>query len=461
MPTVEERKTEIKRLSDLIDLNKQLRSTLENLKTQSLQTSLPLYDGLAFQPATIVQSTRTTLAMGQGYFVEMEIDDAKEVIDRRVEYIESLIAKETKLVELLLKINLLNGEELNEDGDKFVEIREDVVPSTGPSIRLTEKVEVVTTTNHSLDDFDLNLLKRIEELEIEDEEQNLGIQVLDSDGEDVMKKHTPKNVKFSAKVSTKPVSKKEIKEVVSILKGADKTPKAITQESKAHQHSKAEYSKIPDSASTTNEETRPSKSPVKNIVKERVPEIIHQESEKQKSYNPKIEERVTKSQKPPVSLPKKAPAQPKSVFKGIEVIEHAVSDSDDEFDSEDDLETQLVRKQIAVEYHRKRQQLISAGLIKGDLEDEDSSELEDYGQAGSEELEPKQVSCNLLVFVQDRKEPILNCKEHRLKLYLLKSFSLPSFRVFSRFSINGSYDRVQKRNYETVQIEKYTHQHIT
>lgn len=92
--------------------------------------------GLAFTTATLHHTNAVLVDVGAGYFVEQSADDAIQVLGRRRARLAEALVHLGVLTGKRDELNAIDGiDELNEDGEKFVDIREDVVDPAGKSSR--------------------------------------------------------------------------------------------------------------------------------------------------------------------------------------------------------------------------------------------------------------------------------------------------------------------------------------
>jgi prefoldin subunit 5 len=287
--------TQIEHLNQLEKNHRELTEFLLQIKRdQNTELTIPIMGGLAFCKG-VATSNRITMSLGDNWFAEMEIDDAIPLIERRLKFLESLrVDFEQKIQSLKELQEKLNGPEVNEDGEPFMEIRESIGEAIQNIPTQTENQVIVN------DDFDQKLLDRIAQLELEEE----------------------KGVRFSDAVS-KPTAIQNIKEPVGILKKPKSIPETISNDIS------------------------------KNTLVNSLPNHT-------KDIEPIVEKEPIKEKfKSPMSL---------------QVVEHDFSDEEfsddvsedldsDSIDSDDQIEQEIQAKEIQVAYHRKRQQLISAGFI--------------------------------------------------------------------------------------------------
>jgi unconventional prefoldin RPB5 interactor 1 len=329
---------------------------------------------LAFIPGEIYNTNQVLVSMGDNWFVEQSCQSASQVIERRQLFLNERIKLE-KEAQIKLNQALINPEELNEEGEKFIEIREnvEVTPEDikeGNVIRVDQKkaverkhlskfkrdvvaskekvqpsVEKIIAPPKEMDSFDKKLLARIRKLEMEEEglSDEDDIIVYSSDDQDdiierghIRVSRRKSKVTFSQKLVTEPVLT-HIAEPKSIL-----SKSSVSIEPVSPKEDKKDYPKK---------------------------EIINQKSSQ-----------ILKS----------------------DVVEEEFSESGTGSES-DEFGSNVMGNQILIAYHRKRQQLISAGMIKGYLTAEEEQELVDLGLEGSDDEHESQEDSEDIIY---RKEGI-------------------------------------------------------
>jgi hypothetical protein len=183
----------------------------------------------------------------------------------------------------------IDGPEVNEDGDPFVEIREEVENSVLNETILYQTVEKSIPN----DDFDIQLLEKIRLLELEEEGQR-------------------RSVRFSDAPSQSTIPHSNVSDPVSVLKNRESDPGTISNDLIGN--------------------TRKNSS-VESLEAESA-EIVDQTEETFRS---------------PMAL---------------EVVEKEFSDDEFSNSSDDDIEEGIQSKDVQIAYHRKRQQFLSAGILK-------------------------------------------------------------------------------------------------
>ncbi|KAI8833472.1 hypothetical protein BJ741DRAFT_612201 [Chytriomyces cf. hyalinus JEL632] len=163
---------------------------------------------LAFMKGHIIHTNEVLVSLGDNWFVDQSVAQAKGIVKRRKEYAaDNTRAKNEEIEQLKKRLNFADtkmidpdGDAVNEEGLKFVEIQEqedeegNVVydkAALQEANQQTTELETLTESSNlsapkkaenptkEMDEFDLALLRRIEELEREDGEPD----VSDSDEE--------------------------------------------------------------------------------------------------------------------------------------------------------------------------------------------------------------------------------------------------------------------------------------
>ncbi|KAJ3257416.1 uri1, prefoldin-like chaperone [Chytriomyces hyalinus] len=162
---------------------------------------------LAFMKGHIIHTNEVLVSLGDNWFVDQSVAQAKGIVKRRKEYAaDNTRAKNEEIEQLKKRLNFADtkmidpdGDAVNEEGLKFVEIQEqedeegnvvyDKAALQEANQRTAELETLAESPNLSapkkaaatkeMDEFDLALLRRIEELEREDGEPDIS----DSDEE--------------------------------------------------------------------------------------------------------------------------------------------------------------------------------------------------------------------------------------------------------------------------------------
>ncbi|KAJ3402105.1 uri1, prefoldin-like chaperone [Chytriomyces hyalinus] len=162
---------------------------------------------LAFMKGHIIHTNEVLVSLGDNWFVDQSVAQAKGIVKRRKEYAaDNTRAKNEEIEQLKKRLNFADtkmidpeGDAVNEEGLKFVEIQEqedeegNVVydkAALQEANQQTPELETVAESSNlsapkksaltkEMDEFDLALLRRIEELEREDGEPDIS----DSDEE--------------------------------------------------------------------------------------------------------------------------------------------------------------------------------------------------------------------------------------------------------------------------------------
>ncbi|KAJ3233942.1 uri1, prefoldin-like chaperone [Chytriomyces hyalinus] len=157
---------------------------------------------LAFMKGHIIHTNEVLVSLGDNWFVDQSVAQAKGIVKRRKEYAaDNTRAKNEEIEQLKKRLNFADtkmvdpdGDAVNEEGLKFVEIQEqeddegNVIYDKAALQEANQHVtELETLTESSklstpkksegpgkeMDEFDLALLRRIEELEREDGEPDV------------------------------------------------------------------------------------------------------------------------------------------------------------------------------------------------------------------------------------------------------------------------------------------------
>ncbi|KAJ1560304.1 uri1, prefoldin-like chaperone, partial [Cladochytrium tenue] len=149
---------------------------------------VPVGGRLAFMQGKLIHTNEILVSLGDNWFIECSAAHARDVVARRLQFAQEMVAaKETEINDLKLRRKLsataggdatdVDGDAVNEEGLKFVEINE-AVDDNG------------NTITDPKDDFDISLQRRMEELEEEEaressqEQASSSVRVVEDDGQE-------------------------------------------------------------------------------------------------------------------------------------------------------------------------------------------------------------------------------------------------------------------------------------
>ncbi|KAI9328565.1 hypothetical protein DFJ73DRAFT_964449 [Zopfochytrium polystomum] len=188
--------------ADYEKLDKFLEETPKKLKAD---VKVPI-GPLAFMQGELIHTNEVIVSLGANWFMECSASHAREIVARRREYsTEQMVAAKEKIENLNLRRRLaegsatdLDGDAVNEEGLKFVEIREEMdddgniiserpaappvaepqpprPPQTAPTPQqaVTPRVSQSDAVAAAIDEFDQKLLDLIEKLGEEEERHGL------------------------------------------------------------------------------------------------------------------------------------------------------------------------------------------------------------------------------------------------------------------------------------------------
>ncbi|KAG0031979.1 uri1, prefoldin-like chaperone [Podila clonocystis] len=154
-----------------------LKTTLIDLPKETSHNVMVPFGNLAFMPGKLIHTNEVLVMLGDNWFVDRSAVQAAEIVDRRMEYVQENITKLKTQEDALrnksgMAPGLLGGQEYNEEGLPIVEITEpyfsdDEEPTekTGtPLLPYSQKTAKEQAEDQAI-------LKRLAELELEDEER--------------------------------------------------------------------------------------------------------------------------------------------------------------------------------------------------------------------------------------------------------------------------------------------------
>ena len=283
------------------DKQLKLLQTLKYLNTVEDGRMMVPISGLALARGAVVKSQEIILSMGADWFVKYRNLDAQKVVQRRLDQItDSLINLQLK-AEATKNLHVF-GQEKNEEGEDFIEIRElehENMIHEVPAL----PAEVPANQDPKREAAYQYLMKRLDELELEENGTN---------SDPKQKNIKRKSVSFSDKVEYREMSTNEPTTAVS--------------------------SSIPSIGSGTNQ---PREKQAKEMQTLHYPD--EQKISRQKSLK---NEDIIKSN---------------IVLKDLDDSSDESFGSDS---SSDEYDPEILKNQVRIEYHKTRQRLISAGLLE-------------------------------------------------------------------------------------------------
>ena len=292
---------------------------------------------LALAKGTIVNTDEIILSMGADWFVKYSNLDAQKVVQNRIEFINQSIAQNHSFPKKVEGNLHVFGTERNEDGEEYVEIREfeqeDEVLISNP-IHVPENTSSTTSPPAQLDEFDRYLIKRLDELELEEKGiTQIPMQKADS---------KPKKVTFDTKVLGKEIVHTDPPSAVSDLEIIEMNPplNSPPEEPKSKPKPFVDSQKKPTNNKASGNHVLKSNIVVKDLDSSSSDDDI----DSQCSLDSKVDEQNS---------------QGNSEW-GIDYDE-----SSDEYDPE------ILRNEVRIHYHKTRQRLISAGLLEPSTTEEE------------------------------------------------------------------------------------------
>ncbi|ORY08166.1 hypothetical protein K493DRAFT_309958 [Basidiobolus meristosporus CBS 931.73] len=331
----------------------------------SYEVMVPL-GKLAFMPGKLIHTNEVLALLGDNWFAERSCKQAVEIIGRRKEMVDQNIKTlEDRLKDLKQKFGLtpeLFGTqetgEVNEEGLKYMEIREEYNPEEEEKERpVTHRVPTVKPQKSEEElKEDQKLLNIEEEEEEEPEEEGEGDEEDDEDEEEeeeeeaeqeggmmnepeTSKSKPVKKVTFSPDVvddssdSSKIQNPADIyRRMLSAVKKSEAPPDLVIPENEKPQV-------IDNVSSSTNENPKP-----KKVSRFKAARMGVESSESELNNIPQVPSKRRSKDIPQVG----------SVMKG------AVVEKEGAPTMEEDIEEDMLMREVTNEYHRRRQDFISA-----------------------------------------------------------------------------------------------------
>jgi prefoldin alpha subunit len=323
-------------------LKEYLPTAQEKVKVPCL---VPIVEGLAYMPGYIKHTNKVMASIGANYFIQLSTKEAVAMANRKQDGIkEMIVGLEKSLQENELKratLSEIKGEELNEEGLPYIDIQEEYTEED--VIQKPESV-VAVAENKNMDDFDLALLRKLQQMEEEEEGTADKTIANEQDAAVETETHAPARPKSAMK---SPIPHRN--RAKSVTFDPELTPPEVeVMKEKVMERN-------PHSIMKKQIEERPI---VKDTIKERV------------------QERSSTIMKNDV-VEKATPV----------IMRNAVMEREVDSDDESDLEEQALGQHVSLEYMLKRERLIKAKMldarsdvIQRDEEDEqshDNEQLED------------------------------------------------------------------------------------
>lgn len=171
---------ELLQLGGILDAHQSVRKRIGLTSTQ-----VPICDKMAFLPIRCDDAQDLKVELGQGYFASKSPPEAMKWIDRRITLLkEKQETIQANIGELDSKLKILEsgmvGPDINEEGLEFVDICEEYHEQDANATNTDVKLHLIVDGSEVVakkwelepDEFDLKLLQKMGELELEEDEYN-------------------------------------------------------------------------------------------------------------------------------------------------------------------------------------------------------------------------------------------------------------------------------------------------
>ncbi|KAK9762445.1 hypothetical protein K7432_011806 [Basidiobolus ranarum] len=392
--TLENTQEEIERWRTYAADYEATQKTLLKLPEETSYEVMVPFGKLAFMPGKLIHTNEVLALLGDNWFAERSCKQAVEIIGRRKEMVDqNLEILEERLKDLKQKFGLtpdLFGTqetgEVNEEGLKYMEIREEYNPEDEQKNRPVIDKKPVTKREKSAEELneDQKFLDMLAEMELEDEEKDdeeeeeVEEEEEDDDEEEAMNHDITDQAietvlqpaRFTGETSQSPKSAKKVTFSPDIVDKSE--PEKIQNPADLYRRMLSAVKK--------------SEAPLQPVVpKSEQPQVVNNpassiaENPKPKKVSRFKAARMGVESNEPTSnaIPQ---VQPKRQSKGIpqvtSVMKGVVVEKEAEPTNEEDIEDDMHMREVTNEYQRRRQNFISANSGFATVSNEDMEYVE-------------------------------------------------------------------------------------